>query len=231
MHHHPPETDGGSERLRFITEADLYRLTVSTKLPTSQAFETWVFASIRRHGVCAIDELFANDEFLEEAIVTLRVERIRRVAAQRALLNGAPRMAHDDIVLAVSSLITTTEIAKDYGLSAKKLNQILLKDGVQFRQPGRWLLCAGFTERGYAQSKVRELDGGKTRAHMYWAQKGRLFIYDLLTGQLGLLPVIERGRATPMTTNWLAALRNDHPSSTTTIAKRRRPVGVRGALA
>ena len=45
---------------------------------------------------------------------------------------------------------------------------------------------------GYTQSKTHEYDEGKTRTHMYWAQKGRLFIYDLLKNERGLLPVIER---------------------------------------
>ena len=87
---------------------------------------------------------------------------------------------------------TTTEIAKDYGLSAKKLNQILRGEQVQFHQPGRWFLYAKFTEKGYTQSKTYEYDEGKTCTHMYWTQKGRLFIYDLLKNIRGLLPVVER---------------------------------------
>jgi phage antirepressor YoqD-like protein len=88
--------------------------------------------------------------------------------------------------------LTTTEIAKDYGLSAKRMNQILHEQGVQFRQSGRWFLYARFAEQGYTQSKTHEYDEGKTRTHMYWTQKGRLFVYDLLKNRLGLLPVIEQ---------------------------------------
>ncbi len=101
-------------------------------------------------------------------------------------------MSYYDVVLASLSLITTTEIAKDYGLSAKKLNQILRGEQVQFHQPGRWFLYAKFTEKGYTQSKTYEYDEGKTCTHMYWTQKGRLFIYDLLKYIRGLLPVVER---------------------------------------
>jgi phage antirepressor YoqD-like protein len=100
-------------------------------------------------------------------------------------------VSYYDVVLASPSLITTTEIAKDYGLSAKKLNQILREEQVQFHQSGRWFLYAKFAEQGYTQSKTHEYDEGKTRTHMYWTQKGRLFIYDLLKNERGLLPVIE----------------------------------------
>ena len=194
--HHPLETAGGVQDTRFITEGDLYRLIFSSKLPAAQDFEAWVvdevLPTIRHHGVYAIDELLDNDEFLEHAIVQLRSERAKRLAAEQALLEAAPKVSYYDVVLQSDSLLTITEIAKDYGLSAKKLNLLLHDAGVQFRQSGRWFLYARFAEQGYTQSKTHEYDEGKTRTHMYWTQKGRLFVYDLLKNQFGLLPVIEQ---------------------------------------
>ena len=196
VNYYPLETAGGIQQVRFISEGDLYRLIVSSKLPAAQQFEAWVFdevlPSICRYGMYVIDELLADDEFLERAIATLRSERAKRLAAEQALLEAAPKVSYYDVVLTSPSLITTTEIAKDYGLSAKKLNQILREEGIQFRQSGRWFLYAKFAEQGYTQSKTHEYDKGKTRTHMYWTQKGRLFIYDLLKNTRGLLPVIER---------------------------------------
>lgn len=193
---YPLQTPGGIQQVRFITEGDLYRLIASSKLPAAQKFESWVFdevlPSIRRHGIYAIDELLHNDEFLEQAITTLRAERVKRLAAEQALLEAAPKISYYDVVLQSDSLLTTTEIAKDYGLSAKRLNKILLDLKIQFKQSGRWFLYAGYVEQGYTQSKTYEYDEGKTRTHMYWTQKGRLFIDDLLKNQSGILPVIER---------------------------------------
>lgn len=194
--HHPLETTGGVQDARFVTEGDLYRLIFSSKLPAAQAFEAWVvdevLPTIRRHGIYAVDELLSNDEFLEHAIIQLRSERAKRLAAEQALLEAAPKVSYYDVVLQSDSLLTITEIAKDYGLSAKKLNLLLHDAGVQFRQSGRWFLYARFAEQGYTQSKTHEYDEGKTRTHMYWTQKGRLFVYDLLKNQFGLLPVIEQ---------------------------------------
>ena len=193
-----PITDslGRTQEARFITEGDLYRLIFSSKLPAAQDFEAWVvdevLPTIRRHGVYAIDELLDNDEFLEHAIVQLRSERAKRLAAEQALLEAAPKVSYYDVVLQSDSLLSITEIAKDYGLSAKKLNLLLHDAGVQFRQSGRWFLYARIAEQGYTQSKTHEYDEGKTRTHMYWTQKGRLFVYDLLKNQFGLLPVIEQ---------------------------------------
>lgn len=194
--HYPLQTPGGTQDARFITEGDLYRLIASSKLPTAARFESWVFdevlPSIRKHGVYAIDELLTNDDFLEQAIAHLRAERAKRLAAEQALLEAAPKISYYDIVLQSDSLLTITEIAKDYGLSAKRLNRILRDEGVQFHQSGRWFLYARFAQQGYTQSKTHEYDAGKTKTHMYWTQKGRLFIYDLLKNSRGLLPVIER---------------------------------------
>ena len=175
-------------------------MIASSKLPAAQAFESWVFdevlPTIRHNGVYAIDELLENDEFLEHAIIQLRSERAKRLAAEHALLEAALKVSYYDVVLQSDSLLTITEIAKDYGLSAKKLNSLLHGAGVQFKQSGRWFLYAKFAEQGYTQSKTHEYDEGKTRTHMYWTQKDRLFVYDLLKNQFGLLPVIEQDGGT-----------------------------------
>ena len=51
---HPLETCGGTQQVQFITEGDLYRLIASSKLPSAQRFESWVFdevlPTIHAHG-------------------------------------------------------------------------------------------------------------------------------------------------------------------------------------
>lgn len=193
---YPLQTSGGIQQARFITEGDVYRLIISSKLPAAGQFETWVFEevlpTIRRHGVYAIDQLLDDDEFLEQALNHLRAERTKRLIAEQLLAEATPKVSYYEIVLQSDSLLSTTEIAKDYGLSAKRLNRILRDEKIQFCRSGRWFLYAGYAQRGYAQSKTHEYAPGKLRTHMYWTQAGRLFIYDLLKNRCGILPVIER---------------------------------------
>ena len=193
----PLETEGGIQQARFITEGDVYRLIFNSKLPAAEAFEAWVvdevLPTIRKHGVYAIDELLDSDELLEQALRRLRDERTKRLVAEQQLLEARPKLSYYDIVLKAPSLLTTTEIAKDYGLSAKKLNQILRDQHVQFKQSGRWFLYQDYASMGYTQSQTHVYgEDGACATHMYWTQKGRLFIYDLLKNQLGILPVVER---------------------------------------
>lgn len=187
---------GRTQEARFITEGDVYRLIVSSHLPAAQQFEAWVFdevlPSIRRHGLYAIDEILNNDELLEQALTHLRSERAKRLAAEQALLEAKPKLSYYDLVLQSPTVMPITAIAKDYGLSAKKLNRLLANLHVQFKQSGMWLLYADYAENGYTQSKTHVLESGKTVLHTYWTQKGRLFIYDLLKSRCGILPVIER---------------------------------------
>ena len=47
-----------------------------------------------------------------------------------------PKVEYTDNVLQAEGLITTTAIAKDFGMSARKLNGILNKEGIQYKQGG-----------------------------------------------------------------------------------------------
>lgn len=88
-----------------------------------------------------------------------------------------------------------TEIAKDYGMSAKGMNKKLHEMGVQYRQSGVWFLYAKYQDKGYTQTKTQNYnkpDGSQgASTHMYWTQKGRLFLYALLK-ENGILPMIEK---------------------------------------
>lgn len=192
----PLQTEGGIQNLRFITEADLYRLIVASQLPAAQKFENWVFEevlpSIRQHGAYLDPARLTDPQFLIEVLETLRGENARRLAAEQALAEVEPKVSYYDVVLQSKDSLTIRVIAKDYGLSAQKLNEMLHELGVQYKQSGTWLLYQQYAGHGYTDTKTHVIDDeGRTRVHTYWTQKGRLFIYDLLKAQ-GILPVIER---------------------------------------
>ena len=128
----------------------------------------------------------------EKELSTLRLET--KVQAQQ-IAELQPKATYYDLILQCPSLLSVTEIAKDYGLSAKGLNKILHENGVQYSQSGVWFLYAKYQDKGYTSTKTQNYnrpDGTQgSRVHTYWTQKGRLFLYGLLK-DLGHLPLVER---------------------------------------
>ena len=51
-----------------------------------------------------------------------------------------PKASYYDIVLQSKGTVTITQIAKDYGMSAKQFNAKLHEMGIQYKQSGTWLL-------------------------------------------------------------------------------------------
>ena len=116
---------------------------------------------------------------------------------QQIIAEYSPKASYYDLVLQTPDAIAVSKIAKDYGKSAKWLNQKLHEKGVQFKQGDIWLLYQKHAEMGYTQSKTHtyadEQGGQHSRLHTYWTQKGRLFIYSLLKED-GILPLIEQNK-------------------------------------
>jgi Rha family phage regulatory protein len=113
---------------------------------------------------------------------------------QKQIINEMqPKASYYDLILQNNTLMSVTQIAKDYGMSAKKMNSLLHELGVQYKQGGIWFLYEKYQCDGYTQSKTFPTADGENRFHTYWTQKGRLFIYHLLKNQ-GVLPVIEQER-------------------------------------
>ena len=106
-----------------------------------------------------------------------------------------PKVSYYDLILSSTDCITVTQIAKDYGMSAKKLNMILFNLNIQFKQSGQWLLYQCFAKEGYTKSETVAFERPNgttgTALHTKWTQKGRLFLYELLK-RSNILPLIEQ---------------------------------------
>ena len=130
-------------------------------------------------------------------IANRKVQELETTVAVRdqQISELTPKASYYDVVLSCKDAISTTEIAKDYGKSAKWLNKLLHEKGIQFRQGDIWLLYQKYAEKGYTITKTQTYSGNDgavhSKLHTYWTQKGRLFIYELLKAA-GILPTIER---------------------------------------
>lgn len=106
-----------------------------------------------------------------------------------------PKVTYYDQILASTDTITVTQIAKDYGMTAQELNELLHENKIQFKQSGQWILYKEYAKLGYTKSHTTPIiykDGRKgDQLHTRWTQKGRLFLYELLK-QKGHLPLIEQ---------------------------------------
>jgi prophage antirepressor-like protein len=198
---------GRTQQTNFITEGDIYRLIIRSKLPAAERFERWVFdevlPSIRNHGLYAIDEILANPDLAIHALQALKAERAKaaalaeRTAVQEQQISEMkPKAGYYDVVLACKNAVPMRVIAKDYGWSAQRMNAFLHDHGIQYKQGGVWLLYQNHAQNGYTDTKthVHQGAGGepKSTIHTYWTQKGRLFIYEKMKS-VGNLPLIERG--------------------------------------
>lgn len=131
-------------------------------------------------------------QIAEQTLSELKTENAQQ---KQLLAEYSPKASYYDVVLQTKDALSTSQIAKDYGKSAKWLNAMLHDLGVQYNQGGVWLLYQKYAELGYTRSKTHTYSGNDgeqhSRLHTYWTQKGRLFIYGLLK-ENGILPLIEQ---------------------------------------
>lgn len=135
----------GNRGVTIINESGLYSLILSSKLPQAKEFKRWVTSevlpAIRKHGMYAIDNLLDNPDMAIAAFQKLKEERQLRLQAQEELAQKnqiiqelQPKATYYDLILQSESLVAISVIAKDYGMSAKKLNSLLHDLKVQFKQ-------------------------------------------------------------------------------------------------
>ena len=196
-------TAGQKREQVLINESGLYSLILSSKLPTAKKFKRWVTSdvlpAIRKHGAYmtpkTIEEALLNPDTIIRLATDLKKEREGRLIAEQRVNELTPKASYYDKVLANKSLVTITAIAKDYGMSGQRMNALLHKLGVQYKQSKTWLLYAKYQKNGWTHSETVMITDhyGNEKAvlNTKWTQKGRLGLYELLKDN-GILPLIEQ---------------------------------------
>lgn len=196
----------------------LVAIRVAQKLNSD--FAVWVdmrIDELMKYGMTAtpqtIDNILADPDNAIKILTALKEERKKVALLQdqnhvyqsenRRLLNvkheqekiievQASKVEYADNVLLSTSTYSTTQIAKELGLSACKLNKLLHENGVQYRQGGQWFLYEKYQDKGYMKTKTYTYDkkDGRigTMLTSVWTEAGRMFIHSLAGSGNDTLP-------------------------------------------
>lgn len=163
--------------------------------------------AIRKHGgyiaqekELSPEELMAKALMVAQKTIQERDSRIselsatNEVQAQR-LAEYEPKMDYLSRILESRDTVTVTQIAADYGMSARKLNEILHEEGIQHRVNDQWILYRKHMGGGYTRSNTVHFTRSDGTADVKmvtrWTQKGRLMIHQLLEKR-GITAVMDR---------------------------------------
>ena len=206
-------------QMLFVNESGFYALVLGSKLPTAQRFKHWVTSvvlpQIRKTGgfiplhegesdeavVRKTEEILRKtlrekDSFIAQHNKLISEQKVlleqknRRIADQDVEIDRLlPKALYADSVLESISCYTTTQIAKELGMTAQELNRWLCAERIQYYQSGQYMLYADYAHRGLAKSRTHyDLFVGRdtvlTRMYLVWTEKGREFIHLRAKGEI-----------------------------------------------
>lgn len=196
---HSIQTPGGTQELACVNEPGLYSLILGSRKPEAREFKRWitheVIPAIRKHGGYLtpdkVEEALLNPDTIIRLATELKREREEKERLQLettrqadVIEEQAERLTYLDEIMRSEDTLTISQIAADYGLTARQLNAFLKEAGVQRRVSGQWILCARHLRQGLTKSVTHAipLEGGgtKTVMHTRWTQAGRLLIHQTL---------------------------------------------------
>ena len=174
----------------FIKENIFYKLCMKANNEIALRFQDKVadeiLPQIRKTGTYGISE---EDKLLLDIIGS--EDKVSRALALNNYQNKfviplKENAEYTTNVLKSESLLTVSQIAKDLGLSAIKLNKLLESLDIQYKKGGKWYIKAKYQDKGYAQYDTTLISDNKTVHNLKWTEKGKKFIIEILDKEYGI---------------------------------------------
>ena len=188
--HRVLDRNGKKRITTFINESGLYSLILSSKLESAKRFKRWVtgevLPAIRKQG----GYIVSKEGESEKEVMARALEIVKNTLQQRneEIAKLKPKADYVDEVLDSITCVTTTQLAKELGMTAQELNRRLCVMRIQYWQSGQYMLYADFARQGLARSRTRKhtLKHGMVLTEMYlvWTERGRDFIHRLFNKNL-----------------------------------------------
>ncbi len=203
---------GQNRQMWFLTEDGLYEVLMQSTKPIAKQCKKGVkeiLKSVRKHGAYItpqkIDEILSDPDLIIKLAIQLKEERKQKALLQeqnhvyqsehRRLVRlqheqvellevQAPKVEYADNILNSATTYTTTQIAKELGLSAQHLNFTLKSHGVIEKKGGIWTATDTYVGKGYLTVKSYPYRGSSARERTnfgtVWTEAGRMFIHSLI---------------------------------------------------
>lgn len=170
-------TNGGSQRLSFIPEPDVYRLIFRSKLPTAEKFEAWVvetvLPTIRKTGAYITPQTLAEVmEHPERAAQLFHELKL----IQDSMAEMQPKAEYYNALVACNVLTNIRQTAKELRIPERLFTYLLEDMGFAYRSNRKILLPYAFmVTSGFAE--LKEYTTGKHGGvYMLFTPVGRLYL-------------------------------------------------------
>lgn len=170
----------------FIPENVFYKLCMKANNEVARRFQDLVCDEIlpqirQTGGYIQTNEDDTDEEIMARALLVAQrtIERKNQKIKQLEVKieEQIPKVEYHDTVLKSDKLLTITQIAKDLGMSAIKLNKILHEKGIIYKQSNTWFFYDKYQNR---VPKYADYVIGENFQQLKFTELGRKWIIDLL---------------------------------------------------